>query len=70
MPVILVSRAAAALAVLALVQACSQEINGPGLPDKVRQPSMDPGVHPLPSVDSISRWIHADVIDSLSPSIR
>ena len=70
MPVILVSRAAATLAVLAFVQSCSHEINGPGLPDKVRQPSMDPGVHPMPTVNSVSRWIHAGGIDSLSPSIR
>jgi len=70
MPVIHVSRAAAALAVLALIPACSPEINGPGLPDMIRQPSMDPGVHPLPSVDSISRWIHTGLVDSLWPSIR
>jgi hypothetical protein len=70
MSVILVSRAVAVLVGLAFVQACSHEINGPGSAEpstEVQRPSMDPGVHPLPSY---SRWFHAAGVDSLSPSIR
>ncbi len=54
MLVIVVSRFAAALALLAFAQACSHEINGPGssdTPSQVPRPAMDPGVHPLPNVE-------------------